>query len=137
MRAFIETLRNSKKRTRYNENTFVFKYKYPFDYGFIVGTNKHTDDCVDCYILSNDFLQEGKIVECEPAFMIEMFEDSEIDHKVIMTYMNYKIENIDEIIIIITTFIKKVFTQFPEVTIKFGQIIGKEETKKYIESRMK
>ena len=142
MKAFIETSKGSYIRTRYDEKTFRFKesfeikYKYPFDYGFIIGTNNTNKDCIDCYILSHNRIKEGRIVECDPEFLIEMYEDGEIDHKVIMKTKEYKVEDINEIANTIKTFILNVFAQFPEVEICFGEIKNKAETECFIEGNM-
>jgi len=58
LKAFIETPKGSELRTRYDERTFEFKGSfrvsspYPYNYGFIVGTDFGAEDCIDCYGLS-------------------------------------------------------------------------------------
>lgn len=142
MKVFIETTRGSSNRTRYNEDTFEvketfkIKYCYPYDYGFIIGTNKKNKDCIDCYVLTNNKLSEGTKLDCEPVCMIEMIEDSEIDHKVILKTADYEDVDITEVVGTIKTFIKKVFTQFPDVKIQFGEIKDKKQTIVYIHSNM-
>ena len=143
MNAFIETLQNSDIRTRYDENTFQRKDSikvsspYPYAYGFIVGSNKNYEDCLDCYVLSNQILTEGKEIACEPVFMIEMFEGSEEDHKVIMKTVNYEIDNEELVESTIKSFITDIFSENPEVIIRFGRKIGKEETIHFIKSHMR
>ncbi len=142
MKVFVETNRESGTRSRYDEETFVKKeefpirYKHPYDYGFIIGTNKDGEDSIDCFIVSDKVHEEGRIIECEPVFMIEMLEGDEVDHKVVMTHGSDGIENPEEVAETIKAFIKKVFTQFPQVTIQFGKTLGKEDTLSFIASRM-
>jgi inorganic pyrophosphatase len=143
MKAFIESLKGSDIRTRYHENTFQRKESfkvnspYPYAYGFIIGSNKNREDCIDCYVLTNETLVEGKPIDCEPVFMIEVFEGSEDDHKVILKTVEYEIDNKNLVEDTIKSFITKLFSPHPEVTISFGRTIGKEETIHFINSTMR
>ena len=143
MKALIETLKNSDTRTRYDENTFQrgtsFKInsRYPYDYGFIIGSNKKNKECIDCYILTNKTLIEGKPVECEPVFMIEVYEGYEEDHKVIMKTADYKLVDEELVENTIKSFIVKIFSNHPEVNISFGRKMGKEETINFINDNLR
>ena len=142
MNVFIETLKNSDIRTRYHESTFQRKEsfkissQYPYDYGFIIGSNKKHDECIDCYVLANEKLIGGKPIDCEPVFMIEVYEGSEEDHKVIMKTVEYEIDNEELVENTIKSFITKIFSQDSGVTITFGRKIGKEETINFIRSNL-
>jgi inorganic pyrophosphatase len=143
MNVFIETLKNSDMRTRYDESTFQRKrsfkvsYPYPYAYGFIIGSNKKDEECLDCYVLTNETLIEGQPLECEPVFMIEVYEGSEEDHKVIMKTADYEIDNEELVENTIKSFITRIFSENPEVTIRFGGTIAKEETIQFINSNMR
>ena len=143
MNVLIETLKNSDTRTRYDENTFQRKESfkvsspYPYAYGFIIGSNKNDEDCLDCYVLTNQILTEGKPIACEPLFMIEVFEGSEEDHKVIMKTVNYEVDDEELVENTIKAFITDIFKENPEVTISFGRKTGKEETINFIKSHMR
>ena len=143
MNVFIESLKNSDTRTRYHESTFQRKEsfkinsQYPYDYGFIIGSNHKQEACIDCYVLTNETLQEGKVIDCEPVFMIEVYEGSEEDHKVIMKTIDYEIEDEKLVENTIKSFIVQIFSQNPEVTIRFGRKIGKEETINFINSNLR
>jgi inorganic pyrophosphatase len=142
MNVFIETLKNSDMRTRYDETTFqrkgTFKVSspYPYAYGFIVGSNKKGEDCLDCYVLTDKPLMEGQSLDCEPIFMIEVYEGEEEDHKVILKTFEYEIDDEKRVANTIKSFITKIFSKNPEVRISFGRTIGKEETIKFINSHM-
>ncbi len=142
MQVFIEALKNSDLRTRYDETTFqrqeAFKVSspYPYAYGFIMGSNKKGEDCLDCYVLTDETLMEGQSLDCEPVFMIEVYEGSEEDHKVIMKTVEHEIDNDELVANTIKSFIIKIFSEDPEVRISFGRIIGKEETIQFINSHM-
>ncbi len=143
MNVLIETLKDSDTRTRYQESTFqrkeTFKInsQYPYDYGFIIGSNKKQEECIDCYVLTNETLIEGKSIDCEPVFMIEVYEGSEEDHKVIMKTADYEIDNEELVENTIKLFITKLFSGHPEVSICFGRKIDKEETINYINSNLR
>lgn len=112
--------------------SFEVDYEYPFDYGFIVGTNRNQENCIDCYVLSGDKIKEGEMIECKPIVMIEVYEDNEIDHKVIMKAAGYEDYDINETIQTIKVFIINVFKRFADTTVRFGEIIDKEATVEYI-----
>jgi len=143
MKAFIETLKNSDTRTRYHESTFQRKEsfqinsQYPYDYGFIVGSNKKNEECLDCYVLTDGTLSTGKAIDCEPVFMLEVYEGSEEDHKVIMKTAEFKMEDEELVENTIKSFITRIFGQDPDVTIRFGRKLGKEETINFINSNMR
>ena len=50
-------------------------HRYPFPYGFIIGTMA-ADECnVDCFVITKRELKTGGIVECEPIGLMEQIED--------------------------------------------------------------
>jgi inorganic pyrophosphatase len=142
MKVFIETLKNSDMRTRYDEATFQRKgafnvsSPYPYAYGFIIESNKKGEDCLDCYILTHETLVEGQFLDCEPVFLIEVYEGDEEDYKVIMKTAEYEIDNKELVVNTIKSFITRIFSNHPEVKISFGRIIGKEETITLINNHM-
>ena len=142
MNVFIETVKNSDTRTRFHENTFQRKEsfkinsQYPYDYGFIIGSNrKH--ECIDCYVLTNEILIEGTSIDCEPVFMLEVYEGSEEDHKAVMKTVEYEIDNEELVENTIKSFITKIWSHNSEVTITFGRKMGKEETINFINSNLR
>ncbi len=141
MNVFVENDKGSRKRIRYDERTFEFKesfdvdYAYPYAYGFITNTNKHQEDCIDCYIITNRPLPSGAVVDCEPLGMIEMHEDAEIDHKVLMGFRDEPAGDLNDISTEIKTFIRNIFKKFKEVHITFGRLVSKEETLAFIRNQ--
>lgn len=139
MKVFIETVRGATIRNRYDEATFVRKesfrirHAYPCDYGFIVGTNKKGEDCVDCYVITEERLTEGAAIECEPIGMIEMIEDGEVDNKVLATYGRVNARDVQLIEQSIRGFIEAVFSDIPGATVRLGSLLPKEETLAFIE----
>ena len=140
MKAFVETVAGSTKRTRYDEDTLKFKelfsiqYRYPYPYGFIMNSKGNNLDCIDCYIINNQELKAGEIIECEPVGMIEMIEDNEIDHKVLLAIDNGSIYDLDKIYPTIKAFIEHVFEKFDDVVIHIGKLLPKEDAVEFISS---
>lgn len=138
MKVFIETVRGSTVRTRYDEATFVKKesfdirYRYPYDYGFIIGTNKKSEDCIDCYVITEERLAAGQAVECEPIGMMEMFENGEVDHKVLAVYRQADVRDVDEIVRSIRQFIESVFRDLPGERIELGKLLSREQATSFI-----
>ena len=138
MNAFVETVAGSTTRTRYDEDTLKFiesfsiQYKYPYPYGLIMNSKGNNLDCIDCYIINNQELKAGEIIDCEPVGMIEMIEDNEIDHKILMAMNNGNVYDLEKIYPLIKRFIENVFEKFDDVVIHIGKLLPKEDAVKYI-----
>jgi inorganic pyrophosphatase len=140
MKAFVETVAGSSTRTRYDEDTLKFKesfavqYKYPYPYGFIMNSKGNNLDCIDCYFINNQKLKAGEIIECEPVGMIEMIEENEIDHKVLMEVQNGTMYDLNVIYPNIKGFIEHVFEKFDDVVIHIGKLVPKDDAIRFISS---
>jgi inorganic pyrophosphatase len=138
MKAFVETIAGSTTRTRYDEDTLKFKesfsiqYKYPYPYGLIMNSKGNNLDCIDCYIINNQELKAGEIIDCEPVGMIEMIEDNEIDHKILMAMNNGNMYDLEKIYPQIKKFIEHVFEKFDDVVIYIGKLLPKEDAVSFI-----
>ncbi len=143
MRAFIESAKGSCKRSRYDERTLELKSefeingRYPFAYGFLPATNGAGGDCVDCYVISDDDLESGATVDCEPEFALEVFEGEETDHKIVMVHGGRVAVDVEATANVIKAFILGVFERFPDVKITFGRVLSKPETIAFLASRTK
>lgn len=141
MNVFVETVRGSTTRSRYDEDTFVRKesfnirHPYPYDYGFIIGTNKGGGDCIDCYVVTNERLTEGQTIACDPMGMLEMFEDGEVDHKVLALYGEADAGEVDQFVRAISRFIEAVFRDIPGVSVRLGRFLSRELAMSYIGER--
>ena len=138
MNAFVETVAGSTTRTRYDEDTLKFiesfsiQYKYPYPYGLIMNSKGNNLDCIDCYIINNQELKAGEIIDCEPVGMIEMIEDNEIDHKILMAMNNGNMYDLEKIYPQIKKFIEHVFEKFDDVVIYIGKLLPKEDAVSFI-----
>lgn len=139
MKVFIETVRGSTTRARYDESTFMKREsfqvpeRYPYDYGFIIGTNRKGEDCIDCYVITAERLREGQTVECEPIGLIEMLEDGETDYKVLAVFGHRTDKDIQRADRSIRRFIEAVFREIPGVEVQLGKLRSREEAIAFIE----
>lgn len=134
MKVLIEAERSSSIRTRYNEislellEKFVVSRPYPFAYGFIPGTGTSTGDALDCYVITKKQIRIGESIECEPIGAFIQHENEEEDLKIIVVDFEEQPEYdlarcVDEI----QAFILVIFKDWPEITISFGPLMGKEK----------
>lgn len=142
MKAFIESVKGSNTRSRYDElsfkvrESFALPCPYPYDYGFIPGTAMEDGDCLDCFVVSSHTQAQASLVECEAWGMVEMIEDGEVDHKVILCPVGEEPGDIPGIHAIIGSFLEAVFTLFPEARMAIGPLVPRDETRAFVESRL-
>ena len=74
------------------------------------------------------------MIECEPIGLLEQFEEHEKDHKVLAVLPDEKLEINQDIHDRLKNFIDKVFSQWPEVKVKVGQILDKETALSFIQN---
>ena len=140
IKVFIENEAGLDQKNLYDEKTLEYKKtisvsrKYPFPYGFILKTTSGDGDNLDCFIVTDQKLKQGQVIECEPIGIMEQFEDEDRkeDHNVLA---KISVENIiidDEIKNILTEFVLHVFDHRPGKIVKVGRFLGKEEAEKYI-----
>lgn len=129
---FIEVEAGSCDKHLYDEKNFEYKgmrqvsHPYPYPYGFIIGTTTADGESVDCYIITKDRLKPGTIVACETIGLLEMIEDGDIDHKVLVTTPGQNVE-IDHVLHdVLRKFIYNIFAQFPEACVEVGRILPKQ-----------
>ena len=139
IKVLIEVEAGSCDKNLYNEKTLEYKgtrrisRSYPYPYGFIIGTSAADGDSVDCYLITNDKLKSGTIVECEPIGLLEQDEDGEVDHKVLAAIPGQDVELGQGLLKELRDFIYAVFTQFPEVRVSVGGILPREAALHHIQ----
>ena len=106
---------------------------FPYAYGFIIGTNAADGDCVDCYIITQDKLKAGSIIECEPIGLMEQDEKGEIDHKVLASLPGQDVELGTGLLEELQDFIYALVTPFPDVLIRVGRIPPREAALHHIQ----
>jgi inorganic pyrophosphatase len=122
----------------YNERTLEYRETrhgsrpYPYPYGFIIGTSAADGDCVDCYLITNDPLKSGTIVECEPIGLLEQDEDGEADHKVLAAIPGQDVELGPELLRELQNFIYAIFARYPDMRVRVGPILPREAALHYL-----
>lgn len=132
LKVFIECEAGSDKKNRYDDETLEFKSTdrvlrpYPYAYGFIIGTNGVDGECVDCFVITEDHLQAGTIVDCEISGLLEFDEDGEDDHKVIAYLPGRAVETDPRLRETLEQFMYGIFAKFPDMKVKVGDILPKQ-----------
>ena len=138
MKVFIENEAGSDQKNLYNEKTLEYKKavkvsrKYPFPYGFILGTTSGDGDNLDCFIVTKQELKTGQTVECEPVGLMEQIEDGKEDHNVLARLKGENGEIGDKVKKELTEFVLHVFDHKPGKVVKVGRFLGKEDAGNYI-----
>jgi inorganic pyrophosphatase len=89
IRVFVQNEAGSNRKNYHDEKTLEYRrsqvvsHAYPYPYGFIIGTDAGDGCNVDCFVITNQQLRTGQIVECEPLALMEQFEDGVEDHNVL------------------------------------------------------
>src|SRR3990167_3864668 len=89
MKVFIENEAGSDQKNIYDEKSLKYKKtitvprKYPFPYGFILGTTSGDGDNLDCFVITEKKFKTGDIIECGPIGIMEQIEDGKEDHNIL------------------------------------------------------
>ena len=140
IKVLIQVAGGSSERRIYNERTLEYKETrsnlppFPYPYGFILGTRAPDGDSVDCYLITDENLQAGSIVECDPVGLLEQMEDEEVDHKILAVLPGHRAELNQVLAERFRGFISQVFAKFPDINIKVGNILPREEALRHIEA---
>lgn len=138
MRVFVENEAGSVIKHLHDEKslklqgTMQVSRPYPFPYGFVLDTTAEDGDNVDCFILTETYLQTGQVVECEPLALMEQIEDGQADHKVLA--MLSQDEKALKLIPTakLTEFVTHVFEHIPGKVISVGEFKDKDAALKYL-----
>lgn len=138
MKVFIENEAGSDQKNIYNEKTLEYKEtftvsrKYPYPYGFIIGTTSEDGDNLDCFVITQQKLKTGQVVECESVGIMEQIEDGKEDHNVLVRLLEEKSEVTDKIKEELTEFVLHVFDHRPGKIVNVGRFMSKEYADEYI-----
>ena len=144
LKVFIQTEAGSRTKHKYNEKTLEYlgsgemAEPYPSAYGFVLETTTDDGDGVDCFLFSQKKLSTGDIVECQAIGLLELFENGEIDHKVIAVFPEEQFEPVDEAVDSIRKFYEDASDRFsklyPGFEFKVGSLLPVEAAMEFIES---
>ena len=132
MKVFIQNEAGSDQKHYHNEETLEWKglrqvsRRYPFPYGFVVGTTAPDGCNVDCFVLTKEQLRGGQTVECEPIGLMEQIEDGQEDHNV-LAVLEGENPTVDETVRAdLTDFVGQVFADVEGKQIRIGRFLGRE-----------
>ena len=143
IQVFIQVEAGSCDKNLYNEKTLEYKETrqvsrpYPYPYGFILNTGAADGDNIDCYLIANENLKPGTIVECEPIGLLEQDEGGEIDHKVLAALPGRYVELNQRLLKELQDFIYAIFAHFPDMKVRVGPILPREAALHYIQVQRK
>jgi inorganic pyrophosphatase len=140
IKVYIQAQAGFCDKNLYNEKTLEYQgtYRvsrpYPYPYGFILDTSAADGDNLDCYLITNESLEPGTIVECEPIGLLEQREDEEVDHKILATRPGQAAAAGQKLLQELQDFIYAVFAQFPDVDVRVGPILSRDEALQHIQA---
>ena len=129
---FVQNEAGSNQKHYHDEKTLEWQravevsVRYPFPYGFVVGTTSADGGNVDCYVITETPLKTGQLVECEPLGLMEQIEDGEEDHNVLARPLGESGVVDSEVRDKLTRFVEAVFAHVGGKQISVGQFLGPE-----------
>src|SRR5262245_32302883 len=129
IRVFIQNEAGSNQKHYHDEKTLELKSvvtvssRYPYPYGFIVGTTAEDGCNVDCFVLTDQPLKSGQLVECQVVGLMEQFEDGQNDHNVLAMLPGVTVQNVKETQDKLSAFVTGVFAHNPEKRIRVGRFL--------------
>ena len=116
---------------------------YPYAYGFILDTTGADGDNLDCFIITDQKLESGQIVECEPVGLMEQMETSwdpakgnseEEDNNILAVLPDEKAEIDDGVKARLREFILHVFDHLPDKKVRVGNFLDRDSALQYIKN---
>ena len=140
MKVFIECERGSKIKRRYGMDYGLVKQEeillpYPYPYGFVPGTESDDGECVDCYILTDEALRHGAVIEVEPVGLLPMTENDENDAKMLAVLPGHSLADFPGVGKLLRRFITGIFRKFPGVRVRVGEILSREAAVEFLSAR--
>jgi len=129
VKVFIQNEAGSRTKHSHNEKTLEplgaqeVSRRYPFPYGFVLGTTAGDGLNVDCFVLTSTGLRTGQIVECTPIGLMEQFEDGKTDHNVLAVLSGETREVDAATQATLTEFVSHVFDHVPRKSIAVGRFL--------------
>lgn len=142
MKVFIENEAGSDQKNIYDEKTLVYRKsytvsrKYPYPYGFILNTTSGDGDNLDCFIITNQAIKTGTIVEGDAIGLMEQTDDGEVDDNVLAVLPHERVEVTLEVKETLTEFISHVFDHKSEKQITAGRFLSKEVAEQRIQESL-
>jgi inorganic pyrophosphatase len=129
IKVFIQSKAGSNLRLQVHKKTLqvlgtaALSAVHPWAYGFIINTRAVDGDCLDCFIVTRTPLTAGRFVNCQPAGLLEMWEENQPDHKILALLLNEQITFNREDRDVLAKFISTLFLSYPETKIRIGRLL--------------
>ena len=129
---FIQNKAGSDQKHLHDEKTLEYKRTvnvsrpYPYPYGFILDTTSEDGDNLDCFVITDQPLKTGNLVECEPIALLEQIEDGEEDHNVLAALPGETPKIDSAIMDIFREFTLHVFDHISGKEIALGRLLPRE-----------
>jgi inorganic pyrophosphatase len=139
MKVFIENEAGSDQKNLFDEKTLTYQKtvlvsrSYPYPYGFILDTTSGDSDNVDCFVVTDQKLVRGQIVDCEPIGLMEQIEDGETDHNIVAVLKGEERVLNKAIQDQLRDFVSHIFDHLPKKSVTVGEFLGKEAALAYIQ----
>src|SRR5262245_46366735 len=119
IKVFIQNEAGSNRKNYHDEKTMESKETklvsrpYPYQYGFIVGTTA-SDGCnLDVFVITNQPLRTGQLVECDVLALMEQFEDGVDDHNILATLPGEPVDLTSDFQAVLRDFVLNGFRDVP------------------------
>ena len=138
IRVFIQHEAGSDQKHIHDEKTLEYKRTvtvsrpYPFPYGFILDSTSEDGDNLDCFVITEQPLKTGMLVECEPIALLEQIEDGEEDHNVLAALPGETPEIDQAMMDTFREFTLHVFDHVPGKQIAVGKLFPREAAEAHI-----
>lgn len=140
IRVFVQNEAGSNLKNYHDEKALVFKrsvvvsHRYPFPYGFIIGTDSGDGCNVDCYVITDRILKTGEVVECEPIGLMEQFEDGVVDHNVLGRLLDEERDVSEQVESALTKHVLACFQHVSGKGMSVGRFLGVSDAHAHIAS---
>jgi len=130
---FIQGEAGSFKRLQMDETTLKIQREinlpaaHPWPGGFVVNTQGEDGDGLDCFVITHTPLKAGSIVRCTPVGVLELWEGSEPDPKILAVPEGESTELPGEVHSTLSLFLFSLFTHFPDTILRIGEILPASE----------
>ena len=138
IKVLIQAEAHSTDKTWYDEKSLEpiragkVSRPYPYPYGFVLATTASDGDNVDCFVLGDDGLKSGSIVDCEVVGLLEQIESGELDHKVLAVVAGQKAVLPDGVLDVLEDFIYELFAEYPNSVVSVGVIRPRDAAVQYV-----
>jgi inorganic pyrophosphatase len=138
VQVFIQNEAGSDQKNYHDERRLIWQRAvtvskpYPFPYGFIVATTADDGGNIDAFVITDQPLKTGQLLECEVLGLMEQFEDGHIDHNVLVRPAGSSGTVDDLIRSRLSTFVMTVFSHVPGKDISVGQFLDAVAAQRHI-----